>query len=1499
MNNFPGEILFENLDYGAYMIQYEEGSAITENVKYASAEFDKLHVRRVRLPDGKGNIIYLLTDTFENSINMINSKNFIIPPTYRKFFYPWISFGSFMGRRYKLNLVKLRTERVTLINKKTKLRPYNTRFLTKTRENIFFSTADLYDVVKPIMDRFPIKKIYTEFFQQFDEMLTGFTPDPDKESDDKGCNNRLLLIDAETFHFKNGAPLADNKTNPLFLIYLAFLRTRDLSKLNIDRDMMICSKNLFMKFNPSHITPDKWPRFRMALFKIMNTNLDDYTAQLSEEEKGELEQTSKDHIIHNIVNDTIEPFTKLVSPATKGVLGDAIDSSLRTQVISNIARRLVIQNEQEEVAKTINGDQSKETLFQKTIKGPLKSDTGTSLALSNPTFSSFKKKEDLFNAIVKDYRPLAHRISEEDLDEDEEDRIGEYEEEIRDNINDILVNDNEVLEEVLDEIQDKIIPMKNLKNAPVNSARDQKLREAQKNIIVNNSTIEEILQRDATNIPIQSENKSSVLKTSNQNMHNIRFANFDKTYIEELYTRDLVACFDMLKDKNSPFYITGINVEDTSTAMDLKETWTVNLVDENKKRHTIKVDIPKFYQNRFMFLGGNRYIILKQNFYNPLVKDTPNSVILTTNFNKVTIRRKSTKSLATIEKIFSLVRKTGDKKVFTRVDSSKGRLKYLSSPEYISSLEYDELSKRIFKYSSNGCEIYFSRDHLKENMQDMIPVDIKGNEFFIGMEKDIPILINEDTGRDRTGRTITKIMEDNLSDDYKAIYNSIKVPKQPMFVEGTLAGQDIPIIATLIVWIGLRKTLDKMKIRWNFYPDMKRIPKESLNMNYIRFADGILEYESQTFAELILNGITKLNPERFSFDAFNTEEGYSDYIYHAWGNYTGIVQLRTFYEFLVDPITKLVCKDMFLPTEPDELFIHAVKLLCDNSFKSKASDLSYRTRSVEIIPGILYSCLAAQYEDYIKTGGRKGMTLKQRDVISKFMAEKMVDEYSTLNPAIEVAKTHTISTKGYKGSNSEYSYDEEKRSYDPSAVGKIAMSTSADANVGINRELVIEPTITNARGYRNPIEDQDIETLKDVNIFSPVEMLTPGTVRNEDPIRTSIAGKQTQHLVPVESASLTLVSNGFDEALQFHLSNDFVINAEEDGEVIEINEDVGFLVVRYKSGKNQAININPEVVKNSGGGFFLSNKLKPTLTRVGQKFKKDEVLAYHDKYFKYSKMNGLRYAIGPLVKMAFMSSYNTYEDAGICTESLAEKMKTSIVYPEVATFKRNNNILYMVNIGDTVGIGDPLIKYDTSSEDNEIAKYLSKLSEDSDSRAILEEETKTEFKTEHAGKIIDIKIYTLLDPSNLSPSLGAIVQKYFDKGINKKEFLEKYDNSPGIIKAGYMLIDSTEPLVTRYNTIKGKYKGVDVLVEIFIEHSDVMGVGDKVALYSANKQIISESIPLGYEPFSEFRPEEEISVITSPGTIARRMTPAVIPISAAMKIMIELKRKIKAEIKYK
>lgn len=1484
------EFLFENLNYGAYALTYE-ADYFNENMKYASAEFNKIYTRKIRLPEGRGNIIYLLSNNFNNTLTMVNGKHFVVPPTYRRIYYPWLSVGNFMGRRYKLSVSNLKQVRNKQISAQTNLRPIVSKSIPSgNSDNVFFMTSDIYESILPILQRYNIKKNYDLFYPEFLRIITSLSPSMEKSAPNS-TNYRMMIIDAAAFNFKNGAPLDDNKTNPLFLLYLAFLRNKDLSKMKVDMDMMICSNNLFIKFNPAKLNMDSWNMFRKALFRIIDANLDDYTAQLSDSEKIEVDVTSKDITVNSIIKDKIDPFIKNVSPAVKTVLTDAIEKSVIKKTATKITLDKAVKDETKAVAQSLGiKDPTSNDVFMKSLNKV----RSASETIINPLD---KRKESLFQNVDAHYQQLGVKtgkiIVDDVSDETDEDilpeDIEEFEDEIENDVNIALTDDEEVVKEVLEEIQDKIAPLKNIKTAPINSARDQKLREEQKKIVVKNETIEQILERDAINVPIKVDNKSAVLHTTNQNMYNIKFGNFDKTYLDELYTKDLVACFDMLKDKNSPFYISNIDIEDTSTIMDFKETWTVTLLDEVGKKHKIKVDIPKFQNDRFMFLDGTKYMILKQNFYNPLVKDTPNTVILTTNYFKITIDRKSSKSLGSIERIFSLIRQTGDTKTFVRGDSTMGNMKYISS------LEYDEFARRLFKFNSNNCELYFSRDFIKDNLSDKIPNNIKGNEFFIGFEGSTPILINEDTGLDKNGRTIAEIIEANLSEEYRVRFKSIKTPSQPMYAEAKLAGEFIPVITVLLIWDGLTKALNKMGIRWSFNKNVKQVPQQTSSTKYIKFADGVLEYESKMFSELIMNGLNKLHPEKLKFEDFDTEVGYADYIYSKWGSYNGINEIKAFDEFLIDPITKDVCKILMLPTEPDELLIYAVKLLSDNAYVSKASDTSYRVRSVEMIPSILYSCLAAQYKTYVQSGRRIPMTLNQRVVITKLLAEKTVEPYSTLNPVIEVGKMSTISTKGYKGSNSEHAYrDEEKRSYDPTSVGKIAISTSPDANVGINKQLVVEPTITNARGIREQVDD--VETLKDVNIFSPVEMLTPGTARFDDPIRTAIAGKQSQHVVPVSDASPALVSNGYDETVQFHLSDDFVINAEEDGEVIDINEDLGIIMVRYKSGKTRAINTNIEVVKNSGGGFYVSNHLTPTCTKIGQKFKKNEPLAYHDKYFRYSKMNGLRYAIGPIVKTAFVSSYNTYEDAGICTEKLAERMKTSIVYEEIGKFKKNNNILSMVNIGDHVNIGDSLIKFDISTEDNELAKYLSKLSEEN--QDILEEETRNDIKTKHAGKVIDINVYTLLDPSNLSPSLGNIVKQYFDKGINKKEYLSKFDSTESVMKSGYLLKDSTEPIKNRYNSIKGN-KGIDVLIEIYIEHDDVLAVGDKVAIYSANKQITSQIIPKGYEPYSEFRPDEEISMVTSPGTIARRMTSSVIAVSSAMKCMIELKRKIGEEIKYK
>ena len=72
----------------------------------------------------------------------------------------------------------------------------------------------------------------------------------------------------------------------------------------------------------------------------------------------------------------------------------------------------------------------------------------------------------------------------------------------------------------------------------------------------------------------------------------------------------IVGIFENLNQASSiKMYILDIKVEDTSDILNYKETWTVHLEDENRLRHTIKVDIPKFYDKNFLWLSGNKKVI--------------------------------------------------------------------------------------------------------------------------------------------------------------------------------------------------------------------------------------------------------------------------------------------------------------------------------------------------------------------------------------------------------------------------------------------------------------------------------------------------------------------------------------------------------------------------------------------------------------------------------------------------------------------------------------------------------------------------------------------------------------------------------------------------------------------------------------------------------------------------------------------------------------------------
>jgi hypothetical protein len=96
--------------------------------------------------------------------------------------------------------------------------------------------------------------------------------------------------------------------------------------------------------------------------------------------------------------------------------------------------------------------------------------------------------------------------------------------------------------------------------------------------------------------------------------------------------------------------------------------------------------------------------------------------------------------------------------------------------------------------------------------------------------------------------------------------------------------------------------------------------------------------------------------------------------------------------------------------------------------------------------------------------------------------------------------------------------------------------------------------------------------------------------------------------------------------------------------------------------------------------------------------------------------------------------------------------------------------------------------------------------------------------------------------------------------------------------------------------VNGKIKGYDmesgVLILIYITYVNPFSIGDKMINFAALKGVTSEIWDLGKEPYSDFRPDEEISAFFPPIGLMTRKTPSVIPTMFGNKLLIELKRKL-------
>lgn len=997
------------------------------------------------------------------------------------------------------------------------------------------------------------------------------------------------------------------------------------------------------------------------------------------------------------------------------------------------------------------------------------------------------------------------------------DKISDIEEpnltpkEIETKVLDKLNDDKELLSVIHDTIREK-----KTGKSTASLQRDKELREKQKQIKLNNTKIDDLMSINPKELEIPSINVNKKVPTTNENATKVKFTNFEKTYNEKIMKKDTLNIITNLNNKSIPAYIKSIEVEDSSDSLNYKETYKVVLEDENRIRHTLTFDVPIFLEDKFLYLNGSKKIITKQLFMKPVVKTGPDEVQICSNYNKIFIYRQGGNISPKIEKftkamsnpIFGITIRNGDA---SKINSN-----------YKTTLEYDELSKNFISIKTNKVEFIFDQNVVHERLRKPLSND----ELCIGFKNDNTPIIMHFSDEKIDGIDFIDYIVANLGEKGQEAYDNTTISTKKFFYSrAKIMNKYVPLIILLGYCEGLTTVLKKANI--NHYFTDKR-PKLTNNQSYIEFNDGYLVYDIYPLENsLLMNGFSIIPTKAFSYEEFDNKDIYLELFDAMYSARNLSNAFDSFYEFMIDPITKEILDDMDYPTDFVSVVIFANTLLADNSYIIENNMNLYRVRSNEIVNAIIHRKIADAYAAYRVTANSKNPTrisIPKDAIIKELLTVNTVEEFSTLNPIYETDKLRTISPKGVNGMNLEDAYTLDKRSYDPTMKGIIGISTSPDANVGVARKLSLEPNIEGPRGFINIEEDDN--KLNDMSLFTAAEMLTPMGVTHDDAIRTAMASKQSSHIIPVTKSSPVLISNGVEQTIQYSLSNDFIITAENDGEVVEFDEETGIMIVKYKDGKVQAVDTKPKIAKNSSSGFYISNKLN-TDFKTGDKVKKNDILAYEHKFFTNDGHNGNRFNIGSLQKVAIMSAYSTYEDSCFITKKLSGDMSSEIVMMKDVIIGKNANVDHMVNIGDQIHVGDLLVSFETSFADEQLNKFLASVGDD------LKEEIKSlgkvPIKSKYSGVIEDIKIYSSVDTDELSPSLQKIVKAYYTKINKKKKIIDKYDKNSTIVKAGILFNEPTEKIKP---TSDGKLKGREVfdgvLIEFYIKYQDPMAVGDKL-----------------------------------------------------------------------
>lgn len=1186
---------------------------------------------------------------------------------------------------------------------------------------------------------------------------------------------------------------------------------------------------------------------------------------------------------------------RLINDMKRSLVGDPVPQKDTPSNHPDLNKNEVKLKETPQKPSTISD--TKITALKEKIGNPVTSKSTTEDLTSNP---SVYDDEDLEE---QRQDTTAIHLDDDDLDSLIEDAVDEELEKLQSEDPDALLNPDGDLS--IDKIAGGVT--KNIRSfymperTEEQIAHAKELRSAQERIIPSVPSAKQIKSK-----MIDESDFSKAVKTANPKITRSKFVNFDKNYTEKKLQQDIDNAVTQLSKASVGVFVTGKEEKDTSTPLDMKKTVTYHLEDEWGGKHTVKLDIPIVYDDKYIWKNGQKLLLGHQQIMMPIVKSNATDVVISTWYNKLTLRREGVNDT-----------RTSSVKRFMESNSARFGIRLGNAAaknrdnHFSSTLDIDLYAKQMLGFHIGHNVFVLDRADLEKRIKEKLP-NVK-DPGAMGGTTHIPVGYNVSKNEIiyvTDDKSLTDIILGMLTPEERTkIANSSKKREQKMLRTNVkIMNAMVPIALLLFFYEGFETVMKKAEINYTLIdkPDGDISTVDRGKYEIMECADKYIVWErNPIWNTMFMNSLYKTGLEIFDYEELQNPETYANLMTNYFASKNAVNSLMQFYDFMIDPATKEILEDFDLPTDLVSLILLGNKMLATNDFTAINNASAFRIRSNEIIAEAVYDVITAAYFDFRKTQGKMGRKRApdkidvRRDAVMNIVTRvsSLTNEASVLNPILELEKARSVTPRGPRGVGKERAMTENKRAFDDSMLGIIAMTSSPDSKVGVNRQLTMEPRVTSTRGYVTAGSKEDVDQLSSANLLSAAEMLSPPGALHDDGPRTSMSFKQSQYMLPVDGSCPVFFGNRMEEVVPYHMSREFVITAKQDGQVVDIKD--GLIIVQYKDGTYDSIDINPKMKKNASSGFFIKIQMVSTLNTIGQKFKKNEVIANDPRTFSKNHHDlSASMNIGVPIKLAIIPNYDIYEDSAPITEKLSEKFTTYMSMREEVGIPAQSFVQSIVKVGDRVEVGDPLVVYDPAHEDEDTNAFLNEIREKFGDNIydVMNLEAMPQVRTEYAGTIAAIEIYTSVPVDELSPSLQEIYKSLTKTASKRSKTLTKYSNEGDLkyYKCGHIIDDAPEVVKPDYqNRVKGVAIGDDgrgVVIFFYIEFKDIAKTGDKGSAFTALKFITSHVVPKGREAYSELRPSEEISTFLSPSAVLARKTPSIIKTMFANKCLIEMSR---------